>query len=273
VKDVLNPDDLQAKAFARSLIRAARTDMPPEGAHGRALRALTSGAIAGGAFGGVSTAAAAPKLALLATSLGIAKWGAVGVVAGVLTVGAAKQLGPSESTRTQTMVAPRTVERTPLAARAATTATTPIAESPAANDPPPPVPSTRERPSDQVGLGAGSALPAPLPNLATSDEPSAAQPDGLLSEVAILDQVRSLLLARDPLRALEVLDGYRSTWPRGRLGPEATVLRIEALVHSGRRTQAIALANEFLATHAATPFAHRIRTLVGIDGAGHASPP
>ena len=163
MKDVLTPDDLQAKAFAKSLIRAARTDTPPAGAHGRALRALTSGAIAGGAFGGVSSAAAAPKLALLATSLGIAKWGAVGVVAGVLTVGAAKRLEPTESARTQTTVAPRATEGTPRAPRAPATATTTIAEIPAANDPPRPVPSTQEGASDQVRMGAGSALPPPSP--------------------------------------------------------------------------------------------------------------
>ena len=100
------------------------------------------------------------------------------------------------------------------------------------------------------------------------DEPPPAI-DELASEVSSLDEARRHLLQGDSVGALAAIDRYRATWPNGRLGLEAAVLRIEALVRAGQNAEARALANALLTAHPSTPFAHRVRALVGFDEASH----
>jgi hypothetical protein len=49
---------------------------------------------------------------------------------------------------------------------------------------------------------------------------------------------------------------------------EATALRIEALLRSGKRARATSLANAFLARNPKSPYAARVRALIG-DGAAN----
>ena len=81
----------------------------------------------------------------------------------------------------------------------------------------------------------------------------------------MLDQARTFLLSKSPRQALSVIERYRVTWPTGRMHLEATVLQIEALVQAGQRTQATSLARDFLASNPRTPFARRVRALVGLE--------
>lgn len=71
------------------------------------------------------------------------------------------------------------------------------------------------------------------------------------------------LRAKDARAALDLLDRYDRDFPRGALAPEATVARIEALVAAGDLATARALAETFLAAHADSPLAHRVRRSVG----------
>jgi hypothetical protein len=87
-----------------------------------------------------------------------------------------------------------------------------------------------------------------------------------LSEVAELDKARSLLAARAPDRALAALDGYVERYPSGNLRLEATALRIEALAKSGRTGPALVLGRQFLAAHAHTPLAYRVREILDSMG-------
>lgn len=82
-------------------------------------------------------------------------------------------------------------------------------------------------------------------------------------EIRALDRVRALLARGDGRRALAELDRYRVEAPRGALGQEATLLRIEALVAAGDKQGARRLAQRFLSEHPGTPHATRVRALTG----------
>lgn len=62
--------------------------------------------------------------------------------------------------------------------------------------------------------------------------------------------------------ALRLLDAYGQQFPRGHLGPEARVLRIEALAKSGKTEQAAGLAREVLKTDPSGPHAERVRSVL-----------
>jgi pheromone shutdown protein TraB len=88
------------------------------------------------------------------------------------------------------------------------------------------------------------------------------QPD-ISSEIATVDEVRNVLRARQPRAALVALDRYDARFGRvGSLREEAAALRIEALLQSGKRERATTLARAFLAQHAQSPYAARVRALV-----------
>jgi hypothetical protein len=89
----------------------------------------------------------------------------------------------------------------------------------------------------------------------------------LTAEVFALDRARALVLNRDPDAALRQLDAYAVAFPVGALGDEALVLRVQALVQAQRRTEAIALACEFLERHPRSPHGDELRKLTGSAGA------
>jgi hypothetical protein len=62
--------------------------------------------------------------------------------------------------------------------------------------------------------------------------------------------------------SLDMLEQYDDNFSERRLGPEAEVLRIEALLAQGRRPAAEVLARRFLATHPKSPLAQRVRSLL-----------
>jgi len=85
----------------------------------------------------------------------------------------------------------------------------------------------------------------------------------LRAEVAALDAVRSALANGDSVGALFFLDAYFRTYPRGRLNPEAEVLRIESLARGGRNSTARTYAKEFLRRHPNSVFAARVQFVAG----------
>ena len=92
--------------------------------------------------------------------------------------------------------------------------------------------------------------------------PSAAS-GSLGDEIALLDAARRALRAGDARLALSALHRHQAEFPRGLLGQEATLLRIEALVRAGNRPAAEALARQFLARQPNSPHAKRIESLLG----------
>jgi len=85
----------------------------------------------------------------------------------------------------------------------------------------------------------------------------------LRAELAALDAARSTLASGNSVGALSFLDAYFRTFPRGRLHPEAEVLRIDALAKGGRMDDARRYAQEFLRRHPSSVLAARVQTIAG----------
>ena len=82
-------------------------------------------------------------------------------------------------------------------------------------------------------------------------------------ELSMLDRARNALGAGEPARALSILDAYSARFPRGSMVPEATVLRIEALVRAGDRDGAQRVGSAFLVRFPRNPYAARVQSLIG----------
>jgi len=111
---------------------------------------------------------------------------------------------------------------------------------------PPPASEVASPPPAVVVPAPVAVAPAP------SAPPRAAAPSAssaLRAELAALDAVRSTLANDDAPGALSFLDAYFRTFPRGRLRPEAEVMRIDALAKAGRRETARRYAQDFLKRH------------------------
>jgi len=102
-----------------------------------------------------------------------------------------------------------------------------------------------------------------MPTLRPESAP--APSSSLPAELSTLDQARTALRSGDPARALSILDGYASRFPHGSMAPEATMLRIEALVKAGDRAAAGRVADGFLTMSPGSPYAARIRSLLGTN--------
>ena len=137
----------------------------------------------------------------------------------------------------------------------------PLARAPVVSPSPPPMapapPPVAATVTDAPGDVAPLAAKAPV---SRSAERSA---ETLSLELAALEQSRAALGRRDYSTALRLLDDYARRFPKRRLDSEATVLRIEALAARGDRTAATRVGNQFLATHANSPYARRVRSLIG----------
>jgi hypothetical protein len=85
----------------------------------------------------------------------------------------------------------------------------------------------------------------------------------LAAELGLLDVARSKLGAGDARGALAALDEHSRTFPRGRLGLEAEVLRIDALSRAGETATAKKRAEAFLKRHPKSVLAPRVSRYLG----------
>jgi hypothetical protein len=247
---------------ARALLSAALDESPPRGAARRAMIALgvATAGVTVGAGATAATAAAKHAFSLAA----IAKWFAGGALLGVLAAGGA--VAGTDA------LLPRKPAPQPVPAPTAAQ----FAPQPAAGEPRT-LPESELEPSMNEPTAPGrqraqrSAKPAPPPSVdarrAPTTAPSSARfdldDDPLTLEVRLLDQARRAIASGDGTAALSVLDRYRSEHPRGRLAPEAFVLRLEALVRAGRAVEARQLAERRLAADPTGAHAERIRKITG----------
>jgi outer membrane protein assembly factor BamD (BamD/ComL family) len=81
--------------------------------------------------------------------------------------------------------------------------------------------------------------------------------------LAAVFPAREALRAGQPARALALLDDHDRQFPRGELGVEVELLRIEALSLSGATGEARTRAERFIALHPDSPYAQRARVHVG----------
>ncbi len=122
-------------------------------------------------------------------------------------------------------------------------------------------------PSRAVEVASANLVPVTkledLPTLAEgADAPKSGGAPTLAEEVAAIKSAKAALASANATQALRELDAYKGRFPRGRLAQEATVVRIEALISMGNPVAAGTIADHFLASHADSPYAARVRTLV-----------
>jgi len=90
----------------------------------------------------------------------------------------------------------------------------------------------------------------------------------LAAEVALLDGARAQLDRGDTAEASRALARYRREFPEAVLAAEAQFVELRILVRLGRRAEAAALSERFLARFPRSPLAPRVRALrSGLDSA------
>ncbi|MEJ7731192.1 MAG: hypothetical protein WKG00_18500 [Polyangiaceae bacterium] len=265
-----------------SLLRSAKGDGPRPAARRRVMVALGVGG---------SILAASSSSAASVAGIGLVKWLGLAVIASALvagsvatvqTVSAPEPAGPAQrgaSTHAHAVEAV-VVERAvasiqgdaALQKLAATTAAEAAPVAPVAD-------ASAVPTAETIALGSLPAAPAPAAAKVAAPRPQEAEAPSLADEVAALDRA-SQAMASDPRGALAQLEKHDKRFARGALGPEAMVLRIEALAKSGDSARASALASEFFAKHADSPLRGRVRSILAsmrseppVDGAARPAAP
>jgi hypothetical protein len=238
----------------RLLLEAGRAGAP-SGAKERALAAATA-VIAASTLGGGS-AAAGPAVAKAASLLSV-KWLAVVGLAGVGTVAGTAVV--------------HEMRTAPARAHPPAAATAAASVQPHASVSPVTTPSEGlstpwvTQSSEPTTTTAAAAAPPVAPSPAAAP-PMAGTiqtvPSSFPAELETLDEARAAIASSQPARALSILDRYVARFPRGSMGPEASVLRIEALVAAGDRAAAQRAADAFLRGDPTSPYAARIHSLLG----------
>ncbi|MGC4094596.1 MAG: sigma-70 family RNA polymerase sigma factor [Polyangiaceae bacterium] len=219
-------------AKLRSLLDSARHDAP-------STHALKAAPFAIGALLASGAAEAA-----VATTSGVAiavKWLTIGLVAGsVASAGAMKMqsaMQPATPAPSSLVVAaPRAVPRVAPAVEAVA----PVAPE-----------------AEAVVVVANCAAPSAAPSTARAGA-------DLAREIALLDSARQALASGNPSQALRQLDDVRMLTVRT-LTPEATVLRVRALLQLGRRDSARQVVDQFAHDAPRSPQLAVLRELVHAD--------
>ena len=86
----------------------------------------------------------------------------------------------------------------------------------------------------------------------------------LRDEISFVDAARTAVSLGDSRHALEILGRYRDKYPSGSFRPEATAIRVEAMMKLGRASEARALATRFVADNRGSLLAGRVAALVGL---------
>jgi hypothetical protein len=246
-------------AVERTLLRAGRVVAPP-GSKERALMMATgalgaSGAVVGGAAAGKGTVFGLAK----AGSIASLKWFGIVSLTGIGLTASAVIVHEVRESRAPTLAVVREDKR-PAARRALPR----LASAPRTDE------GWAPAPIDPLTLSPSSdVLPAPPPPAriaaAAIEDAGAPSASTVPTELAMLDQVRAALTAGDPARSLSILERYADRFPHGSMAPEATMLRIEALLKAGDRSAATRFADSFLESEPDSPYAARVRSLLETD--------
>jgi TolA-binding protein len=131
-------------------------------------------------------------------------------------------------------------------------------------------PPAKPSPAIELPVAVETPIPVPAANApiaatspARTSGGSGSASSSLRAELAALDAARSTLAEGNFVGALSFLDAYFRTFPRGKLHPEAEVLRIDALAKAGRMSDARKYAQQFLRRHPSSVLAARVQTLAG----------
>jgi hypothetical protein len=224
----------EGSLFEAKLLRSARGDIMPE----RSWRVILAGLGVAPSLTAASTAAAAgAKVLTVKSAIVIASLGTAGALAvwGGASLSEPTPAPPSPPVVVQApVVAPKVVERQEPRVVA-------------------PEPAQEEAPKEEPVRVAKRAVQKKV--------------DTLPLELKAIDDARGALARGDHALASRLLDRYHAQFPKPRLGAEATMLRIETLVARGDRAGAARLGTAFLKRAPNSPYARRVRSLIG-EGAG-----
>jgi hypothetical protein len=125
-------------------------------------------------------------------------------------------------------------------------------------------------------VAAPTVQTEPLPPKATAQPeppPPPAMPSAssiplgaAMGEAKKIDEAQTALRAGDPKRALAALESYDRYEREGVLRHEATLLRVEALAGSGRKTDALALAMRSREDPSFAPYRDRLDAILADAG-------
>jgi len=221
------------------LLKAGVAEQPSQRSMHKAAAAIGLGAAAGLS---VQSAAATGTTTLVAQVAETLKWvgvgvGGLGVAAAVgYAVVAHQALAPPNTATPQKVAAVETPRQDPSA--------------------PAPQPAP---PSDS----ADGTAPTSMASVAQKRPAHASSAGSLGDQVALVDGARKQLASGQPQAALSTLRHYDQAFPKGTLGQEVMLLRIEALAQMGNRSAARELATSFLSRQPSSPHRKRIESLVG----------
>jgi hypothetical protein len=253
-----------AEGTLAKLLESMSADAPSPSAKQRTLAALGFGTAAAVATG-TASAVGATGLVKLATIGALA-----GFAMGGVAVGVQYAFAPAPPARSEFAVAgPPSASAAweqsmsggrPVSEPIASTGEEVAKPAPLASTEPPDLRAAERRTevSGQPSVDGTTGHPPPAVE-AFEAAPSASS---LREETRELDRARAAIVAGDPGAGLVALDGYAAAFPRGALVKEAVLLRIKALVMSGDRPRARALARSFTASHPRDPHAEELRSLL-----------
>lgn len=275
-------------AFQQALLRSARRDHGSLAAQARCIAAVSTTAAAAAHAGGAAAATGASianAASIAKTAIGGASVGSMVAVKAV-AIGLALGLGAHgailvanhgsktrEEPRTRSMVqstSPRVRGVTAVRERAAEAlpalaGSTLVVENPsrASGSPTPTPPRAAKLAPMRAAATPDMQAAPPASQLAepTPDVPATVN-DSLEREVALMDEARLACRAKDYVRALTLLDRHQQEFSHGSLGPEALVIRVQALVGLGRRAEAERLARPYLSNYESSPITKRLRSVL-----------
>jgi hypothetical protein len=224
-----------------ALLKASQSERAPAASRLKTLRAL---GLTATAVTVSSTATAAIRIGIATASTGVS---VLTKVVGTSILGAAILGG----------VAVYTIHRAPASSHHRVMSPVadvgPLSESPQMPPPEVPIPSP-------VETSAPEARTHRAPPVSSLNRPL--QGDGLSQELTALQLAHEAVAAHEPEEALRLLETYRARFPHGALASEETVLRVRALLATGERIRAHALADAYAAAHPDSPYSRQLEKLV-----------
>jgi len=249
--------------FERALLGAGRDESPSRSLEEKILASLEVPLPLPPAASARAARDPSPARWLGSGGAAVAAAGAGALLVGALLVG--REPAPASAAPAPASAAPAPASPAPASAAPAPASPAPAPASPALRDGALVAVTPASLPD--VAPAAASAIPgrAGAGGQASTAPGDRASAEGrtIALEVALLDAVRSRLGAGDASGALRSLDTYDTEIPTGALRPEATVLRIRALLLQGDRGAAEAAAADLLRRRPDSVHAKRVRALLG----------
>lgn len=115
-------------------------------------------------------------------------------------------------------------------------------------------------PAPVVVEAVDAGVPVPVVKKRPVDDvPSA---DDLPAELALLDEAKRAVSAKDPAAALQAVAKYDARFARGSLKTDAQLIKLEALLLAGKRSEAEALGKKLSASTSSELVRERVRRLL-----------